>query len=148
MWWTQRCSMQRHLESTRERNVQTRLTKPVFTKYLMARTTLTITYSTLKARKGQRYWRVMQSVSDLKSLFGKNKIGLDCHGDSMPMYAIYQLQTQRLTYKFFFFKLGILRITMILTEKRNMELQHWQCWDPDSRYPQNQTTYKEWEHKG
>ena len=35
-----------------------------------------------------------------KTLFGKNNtIALDCYGDSMPMYAIYQLQTKKLTYK-------------------------------------------------
>lgn len=49
---------------------------------------------------GQDYFdNYILNTKDLKSLFGKNKIGLDCHGDSMPMYAIYQLQTQRLTYK-------------------------------------------------
>eukprot|EP00092_Neocalanus_flemingeri_P024712 GFUD01026801.1.p1 GENE.GFUD01026801.1~~GFUD01026801.1.p1 ORF type:complete len:923 (-),score=169.35 GFUD01026801.1:112-2880(-) len=49
---------------------------------------------------GREYFdNFILNTKDIKSLFGKNKISIDCHGDSLPMYAIYQLQTQKLVYK-------------------------------------------------
>jgi len=53
---------------------------------------------------GQEYFNnYILNTKGLESLFGeknnKPKINLDCHGDSMPKYAIYQLQTSRLQYE-------------------------------------------------
>jgi len=53
---------------------------------------------------GQDYFNnYILNTKGWESLFGKKnnkpKINLDCHGDSMPKYAIYQLQTSRLQYE-------------------------------------------------
>ena len=70
---------------------------------LMDKTTSTITYSTLKVRFISKNAKSKDLFEGLESLFGKKnnkpKINLDCHGDSMPKYAIYQLQTSRLQYE-------------------------------------------------
>jgi len=73
---------------------------------------------------GQDYFNnYILNFKGSNSLFGKqNTINLDCHGDSVPKYAIYQLQTHRLLYQ----KIGTWRGTGTLTlynKTRMLEVQ-------------------------
>ena len=77
----------------------------------------------IKTKK--KHHLILDTILGLKSLFGKIKteISLDCYGDSMPRYAVYQLQTQRLVYKVAIKKKEC-QNNNSLTENRNLEPQH------------------------